>query len=155
MTVATPGLMTLANDNTTPPVLTVPADITVEGNTTGGADVTLPAATADDIVDSAPGVSCDQTSGFFPLDDTTVTCTATDASGNSSSASFTVTVEDTTGPDVSVPGDTTIGTTEPEGAVFDYAATAADLVDADPTLSCDPPSGSLFPLRRHYGYVRG
>ena len=84
--------------DTTPPVLTVPAGITVEEDTTGGADVTLPEATATDIVDPAPAVSCDQSSGFFPLGTTTVTCTATDASGNSSSGSYTVTVVDTTPP---------------------------------------------------------
>ena len=81
--------------DTTPPDLTVPANITVEGDTTGGANVTLPNATATDIVDSSPAVSCDQATGFFPLGETTVICTATDDEGNSSGASYTVTVVDT------------------------------------------------------------
>ena len=43
---------------------------------------------------SAPTVSCSKTSGStFPIGTTTVTCTATDASGNTSSKSFTVTVK--------------------------------------------------------------
>ena len=100
-----------------PPVLTVPADISQEGNTTGGANVTVPPATATDDVDPAPTVSCDGGSGFFPVGETTVTCTATDASGKSSApGSFTVTVVDTTPPTVTVPGTAELRTIEFEGA---------------------------------------
>ena len=65
------------------------------------ADATTPAgtrviytATATDNVDPNPTVTCQPTSGsLFPVGDTTVTCTATDASGNSSTASFVVHVK--------------------------------------------------------------
>ena len=84
--------------DTTPPELTVSGDITVEGDTTGGANVALPNATATDAVDLAPVVDCDQVSGFFALGATTVTCTATDSSRNMLSASYVITVQDTTAP---------------------------------------------------------
>src|SRR2546430_6345869 len=51
-------------------------------------------------VDPAPTVTCDHSSGdMFPLGTTSVTCSAKDASGNTSAAqSFTITVVDTTPP---------------------------------------------------------
>ena len=52
---------------------------------------TLPAAT--DMADPAPAVSCTPTSGStVPAGTTTVTCTATDRTGNSASGSFVVEV---------------------------------------------------------------
>jgi hypothetical protein len=81
--------------DTTPPVLNgVPDSVTV--TTTGdSAVVSWVAPTATDDTDPSPTVSCDPVSGStFGLGTTTVTCTATDASGNSATASFEVTVED-------------------------------------------------------------
>ena len=78
--------------DTTPPALTVPADITVKTLLKSGAKVTYTAA-ATDLVDPSPTVSCNPASGsLFLVGTTTVTCTATDAAGNSSSKKFTVTV---------------------------------------------------------------
>ena len=79
----------------TPPALIGPADLTVEADSQGGANVVLPEATASDLVDPAPLVSCTPLSGFFTQGATLVSCTAIDASGNTSSGSFTVTVVDT------------------------------------------------------------
>jgi hypothetical protein len=79
--------------DTTPPVLTVPADVTLQATGPDGAVHTFTASATDD-TDPNPTVSCSPPSGStFPLGTTTVTCTATDAAGNSSSASFKVTVE--------------------------------------------------------------
>ena len=89
----------------TPPVLTQPPDIlnvpTPDGN---GAVVTyaLPSATDND--DPNPIVSCVPASGsLFPLGSTTVTCTATDTVGNTSSVTFIVDVVDVTPPAVVCP----------------------------------------------------
>ena len=88
--------------DTTPPVVTVPADITREATGPGGAVVTF-TATATDIVDGNITPTCAPPSGAtFPLGTTLVTCTATDAHNNTGSASFNVTVVDTTGPVVTV-----------------------------------------------------
>src|SRR5262249_45051119 len=88
------------------------------------------------------------TGSTFGLGTTTVNCTAGDASGNHSSASFHVTVHDTTPPTLQgVPGDITAEATSPAGAVVSFASpTATDAVDPHPTVSCSPASGSTFPL---------
>ncbi len=71
-------------EDTTPPVLTVPPTITVDANSPQGAEVNYEAV-ADDDTDPTPVVSCVPPSGsVFPIGSTTVTCTATDASGNTS-----------------------------------------------------------------------
>ena len=76
----------------TPPVLTVPAPIAVNATGPGGATATF-AASATDNADANPVVTCTPASGtVFPAGVTTVNCTATDAAGNSTTGSFTVTV---------------------------------------------------------------
>jgi HYR domain len=78
--------------DTTPPILNLPGDITVEAADASGANVSY-VVSATDVRDPNPTVSCSPASGsLFPIGDTTVTCTATDASGNQSSGSFTVRV---------------------------------------------------------------
>jgi uncharacterized repeat protein (TIGR01451 family) len=88
--------------DTTPPSLTVPDDMNVQATGPDGAEVHFVAG-ADDIVDGPLTPICAPASGsIFPLGDTTVTCTATDAAGNSATASFTVTVFDGTPPVITV-----------------------------------------------------
>lgn len=88
--------------DTTPPNITTPGDITAEATGPSGAVVTY-TVTAEDDVDGPVIPDCSPPSGFtFSLGGTTVTCTATDSAGNTSTASFTVTVQDTTLPTVAV-----------------------------------------------------
>jgi Tol biopolymer transport system component len=77
-----------------PPALTLPqSPIVVPADRPGGAVVTY-VVTATDAVDPNPAVSCSPPSGSrFPIGDTTVACTATDASGNSAQGSFSVHVQ--------------------------------------------------------------
>src|SRR6266571_2594480 len=78
--------------DTTPPVLVVPGSIITNATSPSGATV-IYAVTATDDTDPSPAVTCDVPSGStFPVGTTTVTCTATDASGNSSTKSFLVIV---------------------------------------------------------------
>ncbi|MDH5265210.1 MAG: HYR domain-containing protein, partial [Betaproteobacteria bacterium] len=78
--------------DTTPPVLVVPASIAVDATSPSGAVVNY-VATATDAVDPTPVVNCAPPSGStFPVGTIAVTCNATDASGNSATASFRVTV---------------------------------------------------------------
>jgi hypothetical protein len=81
--------------DTTPPSLAgVPADRAVTTSDPAGAIVTFLDPRASDIVDPAPTVGCSPASGStFPVGTTTVTCTATDASGNATSNAFDVVVE--------------------------------------------------------------
>ena len=78
--------------DTTAPALTVPADMDLTSSGPNGTPVTF-AATASDVIDEDVPVSCTQASGStFTVGTTTVTCTATDGAGNTTSRSFTVRV---------------------------------------------------------------
>jgi hypothetical protein len=89
-----------AAGDTTPPTLTVPGSLVIEATSPGGAVVNYPSPGVSDDQDPAPAVACSPASGgSFLLGASTVTCTATDAAGNTASASFTVTVRDSTPPE--------------------------------------------------------
>ena len=129
------------------PVVTVPADMTVEATGPTGAVVTYSASALDD-VDGAITPTCAPLSGStFGLGATPVTCTATDKAGHEGSASFTVTVVDTTAPVIAVSADVTAPAESGAGAHVSYTAPAAtDAVDPSVAVTCSPASGSLFPL---------
>jgi HYR domain-containing protein len=131
--------------DTTPPTLTAPSDQTVEATTSGGAVVTF-SASATDIADPSPTVNCTPGSGAtFPIGPTAVSCTATDASGNTSSPqTFTVTVTDTTPPTLSLPGPQRLTATSYAGVAYSFTATATDVVDGSVGVNCTPSSGSTF-----------
>jgi archaellum component FlaF (FlaF/FlaG flagellin family) len=76
----------------TPPVLHLPAPITREATSAAGAVVSYTVTATDDL-DPAPTVACTPSAGsLFPPGSTSVQCTATDAAGNHTSATFPVTV---------------------------------------------------------------
>jgi HYR domain/WD40-like Beta Propeller Repeat len=77
-----------------PPALSLPQfPIVVPADRPDGAVVTY-TVTATDADDPNPAVSCSPASGsVFPIGDTTVTCKATDASGNVATGSFSVHVQ--------------------------------------------------------------
>lgn len=132
----------------TPPVLgNVPSDMNMAATGPGGAIVAYPLPTATDDVDQAPPVSCSPpSSSTFPLGTTTVTCTATDSSGNHATDSFIVMVADRTPPVLAGVANRSAEATTSAGAVVTFAVTASDDVDPSPTVSCSPASGSTFPL---------
>jgi outer membrane protein assembly factor BamB len=83
----------LSSADTTPPVISVPGPITTNATSPGGAVVTY-SVSATDPDDAVASLSCVPASGStFPIGTTTVTCTASDTNGNTSSASFTVHVK--------------------------------------------------------------
>jgi hypothetical protein len=133
--------------DTTPPVLNLPNNITgVEATGPDGATVTY-SADATDGVDGTIAANCLPVSGStFPVGVTPVACSATDAAGNTSTGTFTVTVVDSTPPKLNLPGNITEEATGPSGAAVSFNATAEDAVDGDVTVTCDPASGSTFAL---------
>ena len=133
--------------DTLAPVVADPDDIGVEAAGPNGVTVTFDTPTATDVNPANPSVTCDRESGsVFALGETTVTCSATDAAGNTGSSSFTVTVSDTTDPILTVPENITVEATGPDGAEVDFEISASDLVDGDVTVTCLPASGSIFDL---------
>ena len=78
--------------DTTPPVLTLPANISLIGTSPAGR-VVIYSPTALDSINGSLHVTCRPSSGFtFPYGVTTVNCSASDLSGNTSTGSFTVTI---------------------------------------------------------------
>jgi len=130
-----------------PPTISCPTNITA-ANDPGqcGAVVNYPPPT---VSDNCPGVtsSCLPASGsFFPVGSTTITCTATDAAGNTSTCSFTVTVNDTEAPVIHCPADIIVGNDSgTDGAIVHFTPTVSDNCP-NPTFFCTPSSGSFFPL---------
>ena len=127
------------------PILTIPSDITEEANIFGGAIVNF-IVTATDEVDGSLTVTCDHNSGdLFSLGTTTVSCSATDLSNNTSDANFSITVIDTTGPDMNLLG------INPQiiELGFDYiefGATANDIYDGnlDTNITIDSTDVNVF-----------
>jgi hypothetical protein len=78
--------------DTTPPVISnTPAKIALPATGRNGAAATWVIPTAIDLVSGVVAVACDHQSGStFPLGRTLVTCSASDAAGNTTKATFTV-----------------------------------------------------------------
>jgi hypothetical protein len=96
--------------------------------------------------DASCSVSCTPPPrSTFPRGTSTVTCTVTDAFGNTAQCSFTITVNDTLPPTLNCPASVT-QSTDPNQctAVVNYTVTAIDNCDGPVTPMCSPPSGSTF-----------
>ncbi|HET9626294.1 MAG TPA: HYR domain-containing protein [Kofleriaceae bacterium] len=76
----------------TPPDLSVPAQVRAEAMTTAGARVVYDASATDDRDGGVPIVCAPASGAQFAVGTTTVTCSASDSSGNTATASFPVMV---------------------------------------------------------------
>ncbi|MDQ3610312.1 MAG: HYR domain-containing protein, partial [Actinomycetota bacterium] len=138
--------------DTTAPVLSEMSDLTREATSSSGAIVSFTVPTATDAVGAGP-VSCVASGSLlasgstFPLGTTPVTCSSSDAAGNIGTESFTVTVEDTTAPELAPTEDIVAEATSALGALVTYTDPAAsDAVDTTPRVQCTPASGCTFAL---------
>ena len=78
---------------------------------------------------------------------TTVTVTATDASGNQDVDTFTVTVNDTQAPAITCPANIVVDAPEGEcAAQVNFSITAQDNCPGTVTINSSPASGSVFPV---------
>ena len=76
----------------TGPVITTPGDLTVEGSASAGANVTFEVSAVDAVSGNAVATVSPASGSLFPIGATLVTVTASDAVGNPSTATFTITV---------------------------------------------------------------
>jgi hypothetical protein len=139
--------MVMVSDNNAPS-LTCPGTQTETAN--ANCEVTLSdytgLATASD---NCAGLSISQspTPGTTINGNTNVTLTATDASGNSTTCTFMVLVDDTTAPSITCPGtQTQFLDANCQVSLLDYTslATVSDNCDASPTVTQIPTPGTAF-----------
>ena len=114
---STSATQTISHTDNTPPALTVPADVTV-GCTTDCDDLSTEVgnASAQDDCDPTPAIAYTDTTqtGLCAQERLiTRTWTATDACGNSSSATQLISVADETAPELNSPGDVTLSCADP------------------------------------------
>ncbi len=132
--------------DTTAPTLNLPDSVSTAATSDSGAPVSWTATATDAVWQTVTPVCTPSSGSTFPIGSTTVTCTATDGAGNTSSGSFDVTVFQTPATVSLAPvGDKTFG--DPPFAVTatgtpgagDITITASGACAVDSTV---PPSGS-------------
>ncbi len=124
---------TIRITDTTKPVITAPEDVSKEatGPTT---PVTVGQAAATDLADQAPKITRSPETNDFAVGEHTITWKATDASGNEETDTQTITIADTTAPEITLTG-AEEQTIEFGDGYAELKATATDLVDGDLTGS--------------------
>jgi Ca2+-binding RTX toxin-like protein len=128
--------------DTTPPEVFAPSDIVAEAVGLSNTMVELGEATAHDKIGIASVT--EHPPRFFVLGETTVTWTATDTSGNSASATQTVTIVDTTVPSIAAPDPVMAEATSAYSNIMELGNPVySDLVDI-PSISNNAPA--FFPL---------
>jgi len=128
--------------DTTAPGITAPDSITIEASGAEGNLADIGLGSGSDTVEIISVTS--DSPDTFPLGETVITWTATDSSGNSATATQTVTVVDTTAPELTVPENVVVDSFSLENLVEIGDADALDLVDVSPTITNDAPE--IFPL---------
>ncbi len=143
---------TITVNDTEAPSITCNSNITVSNTAVQcGA---LVAFTPPVGTDNCAGVTTTQTAGlasgaFFPIGITTETFRATDAAGNTTSCSFTITVNDTQAPSITCNSNITVNNTAGQcGAVVTFTPPAGtdNCSGATTTQTAGLASGSVFPV---------
>ena len=135
---------TVTVKDTEAPTLTVPDSIVVS-NAVGRRDAVVKfTVTAADNCSAVTVVNSRASGSAFAVGTTVVTSVATDASGNKTSKTFTVTVNDTEAPTLTVPAPIVVGNIVGRSeAVVSFRVTAADNCSGVTVIST-PASGSTF-----------
>jgi len=128
--------------DTTAPGITAPDSITIEASGAEGNLADIGLGSGSDTVEIISVTS--DSPDTFPLGETVIIWTATDSSGNSATATQTVTVVDTTAPELTVPENVVVDSFSLENLVEIGDADALDLVDVSPIITNDAPE--IFPL---------
>ncbi|TAK99169.1 MAG: DUF5011 domain-containing protein, partial [Verrucomicrobia bacterium] len=105
-----------------------------------------PGATVSDACDISVALSTNSNVNANSPGSYTITYSATDASGNASSVSRTVVVQDTIAPTITCSPNITVFTTNVAGTAVTFSTTAEDDCSGTVTPVCNPPSGSNFAI---------
>jgi hypothetical protein len=159
-----PGGIAVFAPDLTPPVLTIPADITVEALDENGTPGTnsaiqtyLDSGHCEDSVDGelvvttlGADVDLGQDSTTVPVGSTRVTFSCVDGSNNLTEATGTISVVDTTPPELTIPdaliieADGVVAAFDSRIADFLAAASCTDAVSVNPQVTTDAPSTFSF-----------
>lgn len=150
--------VTFTVNDITAPTLSAPANVIVNtgpGAISCGAGVTEAQLGTANVSDNASSVSISRSGvpagNVFPVGTTTITYTATDAAGNSTQATQTVTVIDNTSPSLAAPAPTSVNA-GPGGqaAIPNVLATTTASDNCGPvTLSQSPVAGTMVGVGTH------
>ncbi|MCH8975399.1 MAG: HYR domain-containing protein [Thaumarchaeota archaeon] len=128
--------------DTTSPSIVQLGNMTIEATSQNENQILLVFPTASDTVSDVK-ITHDAPS-TFSLGETIVTWTATDQDGNSASTTQTITVIDTTSPELTIPEDLIVDATGIVSIISVGQATSTDLTDPSPNITNDAPE--IFPL---------
>ena len=147
-TIVVPGTIVA---NTDPGEPTALVDYTISATDPGSVPATangsMPAGLVTSRLGPAPVVGCSPASGSaFVIGDTTVTCRASDAAGNSSSAQFIVSVTDAEAPVISVGANQTIELASGITGMVEFVEPTATDNSGEVTVTCDPGRGTIMAL---------
>ncbi|WP_146150862.1 HYR domain-containing protein, partial [Candidatus Nitrosopelagicus brevis] len=128
--------------DTTAPVITTPENITSNATSKLNNIVELEQIS---VIDSISTVQITNNApSYYEFGETIVTWTATDSSGNSASATQTITVVDTTAPVITTPQNIIVDAVNTETLLEIGSATIDDIIDDRPIITNDSPT--VFPL---------
>lgn len=119
---------------TLPPEISCPGDVTIECDESSDPSNTGTATASDDCDSAVKVTRVDSSAGTCPTVITRV-WTATDSGGQSSSCTQTITVVDTTVPDLTIPADLTMECDESTDPSNTGQASASDNCDSSPELT--------------------
>jgi len=128
--------------DTTAPSITAPDSIIIEASGSEGNLADIGLGSGNDTVEIISVTS--DSPDTFPLGETVITWTATDSSGNSATATQTVTVVDTTAPGITAPDSIIIEASGAEGNLADIGLGSGN--DTVEIISVTSDSPDTFPL---------
>lgn len=130
------------------PIVKVPDPISVPARSKEGTIVDFSVTAFDEIYGETQADCSPKSGSNFPMGRTTVVCTSVDADGNLGHGAFLVDV--TGGPkyalNLIMPNPILIDAKDPRGAGVDYSVKVTGGNDPNPVLTCNPKSGSIFPI---------
>ena len=128
----------------TPPTFATTSDATINAAADAATATVIYTVNAADNI-GVTSLVCSPASGsVFPVGTTKVTCTASDAAGNTATTSFNVVVKDVTPPSFGAPLDVSVDlAANAKSATVTFNVSATDAV-AVTSQSCSPASGTTF-----------